>query len=63
MPKTSLPKRKGVYIKLFPETIKALDAVAETFQTSRIEVIELALCSLFNGAIEIISENGVCKSG
>ena len=58
MPKTSLPKRKGVYIKLLPETVKALDAVSEMFQCDKIELVELGLACVFRGVVEMVSIDG-----
>jgi hypothetical protein len=65
MPKTELEKRKGVYIKLNPQVVKALDAVAEMFQCDKVQIVELGLCSVFKGAIEVISEDisGACRCG
>jgi hypothetical protein len=50
-------KRKRINVCLEPKTIKALDCVAEVFQTSRSELIELGICSVFKNAMEIIMDD------
>jgi len=57
MPKTELEKRTLITVKMNPKILKATDAVAEMFKTSRTDIIELGLSVVFKNAIELICED------